>query len=141
METTVKQRLINYLKYKKISQRKFELEIGLSNGYVNNINKSIQPDKIQKIILCYSDLNTGWLLTGEGEMLKGGDSSHASPPRYGVCEDCREKDKVIAKLKDETVSRAMGHSNIKQTESYARMLGKKVVSDMLKLTKHSDPIP
>ena len=94
METTVKQRLINYLKYKKISQRKFELEIGLSNGYVNNINKSIQPDKIQKIILCYSDLNTGWLLTGEGEMLKGGDSVHARTPRYGVCEDCREKDKV-----------------------------------------------
>jgi site-specific recombinase XerD len=30
----------------------------------------------------------------------------------------------------ETVSRAMGHSNIKMTQHYARLLGKKVVSDM-----------
>lgn len=30
----------------------------------------------------------------------------------------------------ETVSRAMGHSNIKMTQHYARMLGKKVISDM-----------
>lgn len=30
----------------------------------------------------------------------------------------------------ETVSRALGHANIKQTQHYARMLGKKVVEDM-----------
>ncbi|MDR1339014.1 MAG: site-specific integrase [Prevotellaceae bacterium] len=33
----------------------------------------------------------------------------------------------------ETVSKAMGHSNIKMTQHYARLLGKKVVSDMSKL--------
>jgi integrase len=33
----------------------------------------------------------------------------------------------------ETVSKAMGHSTIKMTEHYARLLGKKVVSDMSKL--------
>lgn len=30
----------------------------------------------------------------------------------------------------ETVARALGHSNIKQTQHYARLLGRKVVSDM-----------
>jgi integrase len=35
----------------------------------------------------------------------------------------------------ETVSRALGHSNIKMTEHYARMLGKKVISDMKELLK------
>jgi len=30
----------------------------------------------------------------------------------------------------ETVSRAMGHSNIRMTEHYARLLGKKVIADM-----------
>lgn len=30
----------------------------------------------------------------------------------------------------ETVSRALGHTNIKQTQHYARLLGKKVISDM-----------
>jgi len=43
---------------------------GLSNGYVNNIKKSIQPDKVQSIVLNYPDLNPGWLMTGEGEMLR-----------------------------------------------------------------------
>ena len=33
----------------------------------------------------------------------------------------------------ETVSRAMGHSNIKMTQHYAKLLGKKVISDMKKL--------
>jgi len=35
----------------------------------------------------------------------------------------------------ETVSRAMGHSNIRMTQHYAKMLGKKVVSDMAVLLK------
>jgi site-specific recombinase XerD len=33
----------------------------------------------------------------------------------------------------ETVSRAMGHANIKMTEHYAKMLGKKVIEDMKRL--------
>lgn len=33
----------------------------------------------------------------------------------------------------ETVSRAIGHSSIRQTQHYARMLGKKVVADMSKI--------
>ncbi len=40
------------------------------SGYVNNIRVSIQPDKITSIALHFPELNTGWLLTGEGEMLK-----------------------------------------------------------------------
>ncbi len=35
----------------------------------------------------------------------------------------------------ETVSKAMGHSNIKQTQHYAKLLGKKVISDMKTLIK------
>lgn len=35
----------------------------------------------------------------------------------------------------ETVSKAVGHTSIKQTQHYARMLGKKVVSDMSRLIK------
>lgn len=35
----------------------------------------------------------------------------------------------------ESVSRAMGHASTKQTAHYARMLGKKVISDMAKLLK------
>lgn len=70
---SIKERLIKYLAYKGVSKRRFELSIGVSNSYVNNINKSIQPDKVRSIARIYPDLNTGWLMTGEGEMLKGED--------------------------------------------------------------------
>lgn len=67
---TVKERLKTFIKLKGFGQGKFESMCGLSNGYVNNIRQSIQPDKLQKIALQFPDLNTGWLMTGEGEMLK-----------------------------------------------------------------------
>lgn len=70
MKDTVKERLIEYLKYKCISKTEFGERIGVSNAYVTSIRKSIQPDKLQAIALNYPDLNTSWLLTGEGEMLK-----------------------------------------------------------------------
>lgn len=71
MENTVKQRLQSFIESQKISINRFEKETGLSTGYVNNIRVSIQPDKIKKIAQRFPNLNTGWLLTGEGEMLKG----------------------------------------------------------------------
>lgn len=66
----VNQRFIEFAKTKEKSVRAFEIKTGLTVGYVNAIRVSIQPDKIQRIASCYPDLNTGWLLTGEGEMLK-----------------------------------------------------------------------
>lgn len=70
METTVKERLIEYLKYKNVGQVKFAENVGLSRGFVNNIVNSIQPKTLHKIAMYYPDLNTSWLLTGDGEMLK-----------------------------------------------------------------------
>jgi hypothetical protein len=70
MEQTVKQRLTLFLEYKKIGQVKFSEIVGLSRGFVNNISKSIQPKTLLRITKQFPELNTGWLLTGEGEMLK-----------------------------------------------------------------------
>ena len=70
MENTVKQRLIKYLKYKDITQREFADIVGLSSGYVNAIRKGILPDTLHKIAVHFPDLNTGWVITGEGDMLK-----------------------------------------------------------------------
>lgn len=69
MEVSVKQRLIQFIKYKGIGQGKFEKTVGLSNGYINQLRHSPSPQKIQMIIGTYPDLNQSWLLTGEGEML------------------------------------------------------------------------
>jgi transcriptional regulator with XRE-family HTH domain len=67
---SVKERLKKFVEYKGISDRQFSLSIGLSAGYINSISKSIQPDKISRISAQYPELNTNWLITGEGEMLK-----------------------------------------------------------------------
>ena len=67
---SVKERLTEYLRTKKISKSAFGRDIGVSSAYIASIRKSIQPDKLQRIALKYPDLNTVWLLTGEGEMLK-----------------------------------------------------------------------
>lgn len=72
METTVRERLIQYINYKGLSKNKFETICGFGSRYVSNISVSIPPDKVKIISLKFPDLNTGWLLTGEGEMLKSG---------------------------------------------------------------------
>lgn len=69
---TVKSRLIAFIAYLGIGQGKFEKNCGLANAYVANIRESVTPKKLQQISQHYPELNTGWLLTGEGEMLKSG---------------------------------------------------------------------
>jgi len=101
MKTTVKERLISYLEYKCISKRKFEMLIGVSNGYINNMRKSVQPDKIESITLNFPDLNTGWLLTGNGEMLINVEEKAHNGD--AACLQCAIKDAEIARLKDKII--------------------------------------
>lgn len=67
---TVKDRLVAFITYLGVGQGKFEKSCGLANAYVSNIRKSISPEKLQQIAQHYPELNTGWLMTGEGEMLR-----------------------------------------------------------------------
>lgn len=70
MKTTVKERLLAFIEYLGISKNAFEKACGLSKRYVSNISVSISPDKIKQISLIYPELNVGWLLSGEGDMLR-----------------------------------------------------------------------
>jgi hypothetical protein len=67
---TVKKRLIEFAKSQERSVRAFESKAGLNEGYINSIRVSIQPDKLQSIASNYPNLNTDWLMTGNGTMLK-----------------------------------------------------------------------
>ena len=66
---TVKSRLTEYLDHIKLSQSKFERTCSLSNGFVNNIGKSIRGESLDKISVAFPDLNKSWLMLGEGAML------------------------------------------------------------------------
>ena len=70
MESAVKQRLIAFINFLGISKNAFEKMCGLSTRYVSNISSSISPLKLKMISLRFPELNTAWLLTGEGQMIK-----------------------------------------------------------------------
>lgn len=67
--TTVKGRLLTYLKEKRIPQTEFCKRLGVAPTYIGVIRKSIPAEKINRISTLYPDLNRDWLLYGEGEML------------------------------------------------------------------------
>lgn len=72
MQDTVKERLIEFIKSQKLSINQFEKDCGLSGGYVRNMRRSISPDKLGSIVTNFPELNPGWLMTGEGDMLRSG---------------------------------------------------------------------
>lgn len=68
---TVKERLIYFIKATHITVNSFERKSGLSVGYLRQLRKEPSREKIKNIILAFPQLNEQWLLTGDGEMLKG----------------------------------------------------------------------
>lgn len=70
METTINQRIKQFVEKKGLKVRAFERMCGLSNGYVLGIKNTIMPNKLSNTIQQFPELNIGWLLTGEGDMLK-----------------------------------------------------------------------
>lgn len=66
----MKERLLDYLKFRGIGQNAFENLCGLSLGTISKINLGLRGDKLAQIAVACPDLNIRWLLTGDGEMLK-----------------------------------------------------------------------
>lgn len=69
MESSVKERLIDFITYKGLNKNAFESMCGLSSRYVSNITKMIGADKLRQISAVFPELNTEWLLSGNGSML------------------------------------------------------------------------
>lgn len=66
----MKERLMEFIKEKDISNRKFLLKCGLSGTYISTLTGNPSGDTLKKIEAAYPELNTEWLLTGKGTMLK-----------------------------------------------------------------------
>jgi len=62
-------RIKQIIEYKKISTRKFCMEVGVANGFFDKV-KDVGSEKVLKILNRYPEINSEWLLTGKGEMLK-----------------------------------------------------------------------
>lgn len=65
----MKERILQFIEYKRLSKNKFYKETGLSNGILDK-QGGISSDSLEKIYYIYPEINLDWLLTGKGEMLK-----------------------------------------------------------------------
>nr|DAZ74541.1 MAG TPA: hypothetical protein [Caudoviricetes sp.] len=69
MESSVKERTIEFVKNQKITMKEFETRCGLSTGYVTSMRKGYGADKLSNVLKAFPQLNRDWLLYGEGSML------------------------------------------------------------------------
>jgi transcriptional regulator len=79
MTTTIQERILQYLEYKRVTPYKFCKDLEFPMGSLNK-RGSIGTDKYLKIIKYYRDLNPEWLLSGEGTMLKDEQAPQANTP-------------------------------------------------------------
>lgn len=118
MDKSVKDRTIEFVKYKGITMKTFELKCGLSTGYVTSMRKGFGSDKLNNVLTAFPELNRDWLLYGDGEMIKSnvtqtshGDNSpnisgngnnvNTSPTIDKAMDEIAEQRKLVAKSQEQ----------------------------------------
>ena len=71
--TTIKDRTLQFIKFKGLTMKAFESRCGLSTGYVTSMRKGYGALKLTNVLTAFPDLNRDWLLFGEGPMLRTAD--------------------------------------------------------------------
>ena len=100
---TSRDRIIQFVEYKKISKNKFYKETGLSNGFLDK-NNHPGADKLEQIIYTYPNINPEWLLTGKGEMLRNAEPVARQPAneeRVSLIEMIKQQAEQIGELRAE----------------------------------------
>lgn len=64
----IKQRILLFVSGLKISKREFYNKTGISRGTLDN-SAGITEDTLAKLLAIYGEINSHWLLTGDGDML------------------------------------------------------------------------
>ena len=120
--TTIKERILQISKYKRVSKEKFFKEFDISYATFKGKAKEtgINSNFLEKIIAEIPEISAEWLLTGKGEMLKSSVqnivqnsgknsinniSGNIEQQNYNeLMEIIREKDRQIAK-NDEQINK------------------------------------
>lgn len=67
---SLKDRVLDFIKTKRLTISGFENFVGLSNGAVSKMGENTRRATLDKISKAYPEINLIWLQTGEGKMLK-----------------------------------------------------------------------
>lgn len=78
----IKQRILQFVENLGISKRKFYEETGISRGTLES-NTGITEDIMAKVFAAHPELSSEWLLTGEGDMMKGDIHISGNPHHIG----------------------------------------------------------
>ena len=95
-KSMVKERIKLFCETEHITISSFEKKIGVANGYVNSISKSIGIDKLVKLLEIFPNMNIEWLLTGTGEMYKSKTSNEQSE-RKDLLKEINDREEIIRK--------------------------------------------
>lgn len=117
---TTKERLKLFIQTQNLSISEFEKSIKVSNGYVNSITKSIQPDKLSLIVDKYPLINIYWLLLGKGDMLLPSGGHHE--PASGAAGEQSAGDKSGDKSSMLVADEPQGYYPSSPTEQVLRQL-------------------
>lgn len=98
----IKQRILQFVDTLGISKRDFYAKTGISRGTLESVT-GITEETVAKFVVFYPEVNTTWLLIGEGEMYKIDNVQNVSntffePP---PCEKCQMKDELIDGLRQQ----------------------------------------
>ena len=143
---TAKERVLQYLENKHVTQYDFSKRTGLSNGFLKS-GSSISSDNLQLLSNIYPDLDIMWVITGQGPMLR--ESKSTEIHQAGVLSTCNnsesqpkdsdnntitQKNNVPDSQRDAEMDRliAMNESLMRQNETLSRQIDK-----MLELLKKS----
>jgi hypothetical protein len=80
MSECVKDRIIEFIRFKGITMKSFENKCDLSSGYVTSMRKGFGTNKLNNVLTAFPELNRDWLLYGEGEMLTTQPTTHSDYP-------------------------------------------------------------
>lgn len=73
--STIKDRIIEFIKAERLTVRGFETASCISNGAVSKMGDNTRRRILDKISAAYPQLNMDWLLTGDGEMYNAEDTT------------------------------------------------------------------
>ena len=79
---SIKDRLLQFIAHKGLTNKSFETKCGLGNGFVSKVGDSIRKEKLEKISNTFPELNIDWIINEKGEMLK-----NKEPQQVNISQD------------------------------------------------------